>query len=134
VSDNTVLSENEIINKLLSCEIPQKTVAISRLGIPVTVKGLTGKEVFKLREKCTLPTKDKGRETSRLDEEAFNVGIISLATVSPDWGNSSLIQNYNASSKDEVIKRVLLAGELSALSDVVLDLSGFNQELDEVKN
>ncbi len=134
MSDNTVLSENEIINKLLSCEIPQKTVTISRLGIPVTVKGLTGKEVFKLREKCTMQIKDKGRETSRLDEEAFNVGIISLATVSPDWGSSSLIQNFNASSKEEVIKRVLLAGELSALSDVVLDLSGFNQELDEVKN
>jgi Phage XkdN-like protein. len=134
IEDKTVLTENEIISRLLGSEIPEKTVTVSRLGIPVKLKGLTGKEVYKLRERCTQRLKEKGREISRLDEEAFNVGLLALATVSPDWGNSALIQKFNASGKEEVIKRVLLAGELSALGDVVLDLSGFNEELDEVKN
>lgn len=133
MSDIT-MTETEIINRLLASEIPEKTVSIVRLGIPVTLKGLTGKEVFALRERCTERNKVKGREVSRLDEEAFNVGLLALATVSPNWGNSALLQKFNASGKEEVIKRLLLAGELATLGDVVLDLSGFNEELDEVKN
>lgn len=134
MDDKTVLTESEIISRLLGSEIPERTVHISRLGIPVTLKGLTGKEVFALRERCTERIKVKGKESSRLDEEAFNVGLIAMATKSPDWGNQALLDKFNASGKEEVIKRLLLAGELSALGDLVLDLSGFNEEMDEVKN
>jgi len=66
--------------------------------------------------------------------EQFNTALIAAATVAPNWGDAKLLAKYNASGPEEVVKRVLLAGELDALGDVVLDLSGFNTELDEVKN
>lgn len=134
MDDSTILSESEIINRLLNSEIPEKTVDIPRLRIPVRLKGLTGKEVFVLRERCMERSRSKGKENTRLDEEAFNVGLIALATISPDWGNPALIEKYNVSSKEEVIKRLLLAGELTSLGDAVLELSGFNEDTDEVKN
>lgn len=127
------LTETEIINKLLVAEIPEKTVFLDRLGIPVTLKGLTGKEVFSLQDRCTVKAKKKG-QADQLDTEAFNCGLIAAAAKSPNFGAQALLDKYNASSKEEVIKRLLLAGELANLGDVVLDLSGFNTDLDEVKN
>jgi len=70
----------------------------------------------------------------RLEEELFNVSLIAASTPTPNWGDAKLLAKYEASGPEEVIKRLLLAGELSALGDVVLDLSGFNTELEDVKN
>lgn len=135
MNDMFSMSDEQILSRLLETdEVPQKTVFMSRLKIPVTLKGLTGKQVFSMRERCTGRSKDKGRDVERLDEEAFNCGLISMATVKPNWGDSQLLTKFNASGPEEVIKRLLLAGELSSLGDEVLDLSGYNLELEEIKN
>jgi len=107
---------------------------LDRLDIPVTLRGLTGKQVFNIRERCTERKEKRGQTISHMDEEMFNVSLIAASTVSPNWGNPQLLTKFSASSAEEVIKRILLAGELSALGDVVLDLSGFNTELEDVKN
>lgn len=129
------MMDDQILQKLLDADrLPEKTVTLPRLGIPVTLRGLTGKQVYLLRERCTERSDRRGQKSERLDEEQFNVALIAAATVSPNWGDSRLLAKYEASSGEEVIKRILLAGELSALGDEVLDLSGFNTQLDEVKN
>lgn len=129
------MTEEQILQRLLEADtLPERTVVIPRLDIPVTLKGLTGKQVFSIRERCTERKERRGHVTERLDEEQFNVALIAAATVKPDWGNQKLINKYNTSGPEEVIKRVLLAGELSALSNVALDLSGFNVSLEDVKN
>lgn len=133
--DYSDLNENEILDRLLSIDkVPEKTVALSRIGIPVTLKGLTGKQIYALRERCTHRYKERGREVEKLDEEAFNVGLIAMATLKPNWGEPQLLAKFQVSGPEEVIKRLLLAGELASLGDVVLDLSGFNIELSEIKN
>lgn len=129
------MNEEQILQRLLEADtVPEKTVKLERLGIPVTLRGLTGKQVFSIRERCTERKERKGRFTERLDEEQFNTALIAAATVKPNWGDSKLLAKYSASGPEEVIKRILLAGELSALGDVVLDLSGFNTDLEDVKN
>jgi len=129
------MSEEQILQRLLEADtVPEKTVKLERLGIPVTLRGLTGKQVFSIRERCTERKERKGRVTERLDEEQFNTALIAAATVQPNWGDSKLLAKYSASGPEEAIKRILLAGELSALGDVVMDLSGFNMDLEEIKN
>ncbi len=129
------MTEEQILQRLFEADtVPERTVVIPRLNIPVTLKGLTGKQVFSIRERCSERNERRGRVTERLDEEQFNVALIATATVKPDWGNQKLVNKFNASGPEEVIKRILLAGELSALSNVVLDLSGFNISLVDVKN
>lgn len=133
--DINSLSEEQVLQRLLDADtVPEKTVKLERLGIPVVIRGLTGKQVFSIRERCTERKEKRGRTTERLDEEQFNTALIAAATVTPNWGDSRLLAKYKASGPEEVVKRILLAGELSALGDVVLDLSGFNTELEEVKN
>ncbi|MEN6325787.1 MAG: hypothetical protein ABFD18_06235 [Syntrophomonas sp.] len=129
------MTDDQILQRLLDADtVPEKTVTIPRLGVPVTLKGLTGKQVFNLREQCTHRYKERGRDVQRLDEEAFNCGLIALATVKPNWGDQQLMTKFNASGPEEVIKRILLAGELAMLGDEVMDLSGFNLEAEEIKN
>lgn len=129
------VTEEQILQRLLEADtVPERTVLIPRLNIPVTLKGLTGKQVFTIRERCSERNERRGRVTERLDEEQFNVALIATATVKPDWGNQKLVSKFNASGPEEVIKRIFLAGELSALSNMVLDLSGFNISLEDVKN
>ncbi len=133
--DFAELSEEQILQRLLDADtVPERTVMIKRLGVPVTLRGLTGKQVFGLRERYTERTNRRGQTIERLDEEQFNVALIAAATVKPNWANPKLLAKYQASGPEEVIKRVLLAGELAALGDAVLDLSGFNIDLADVKN
>lgn len=130
------LTDEEILQRMLDVDgVPERTVTLRRIGIPVTVKGLTGKQVFNLRERCTVTVSGKRGQTRRdLDEEQFNSALIAAATVKPNWGDAKLTAKYRASSPEEVIKRLLLAGEIAQLGDLVLELSEFNTELEEVKN
>ena len=130
------LTDEEILQKLLDVDaVPERTVSLKRIGIPVTIKGLTGKQIFSIRERCTITVSEKrGRKHRELDEEAFNSALIAAATVKPNWGDTKLLTKYRASGAEEVVKRLLLAGEMAQLGDLVLEVSEFNTELEEVKN
>ena len=129
------LTDDQVLQKLLAADtVPEKTVAMPRLGIPVTIKALTGKQVYSIRERCTITSQTKRGSVDKLDNEQFNCALIVAATVKPNWSDSNLVSKFSASGPEEVIKRLLLAGELTQLSDAVLDLSGYNTELEEVKN
>lgn len=129
------LSEEQILQRLLDADtIPEKTVFLPRLKIPVTIRGLTGKQVFAIQEQCTERKERRGQVIERVDEELFNTRLIAAATVKPNWGDQKLLDKFRASGPEEVIKRILLAGELRSLGDEVLDISGFNTELKDVKN
>lgn len=134
--ENKALSDEEIMQKLLAVnEVPTVTCLLKRLGIPVTLKGLTNKQVYRLKEKCTNTVKDgHGRTERELDTADFNVALVVAATVKPNWADPKLLSKFVASSGEEVIKRLLLAGEIANLSDKVMEVSGFNTELPEVKN
>lgn len=127
------LTDEQILSRLLEVDgVPEKTVGIPRLGIPVKLRGLTTKEVFSVQERATR--KGKKGEAQELSAEDANVGYIVAATVSPDWKNKALLDKYKASTPEELLKRLLLAGEVTNLANEVMDLSGFTTELDEVKN
>lgn len=125
------MSEADILDKLLSADtVPTKTVLLKRVGIPVTLKGLTNKRVSNIKKECTDIIKRRGKQTKEINEEDFEASLIAAATIKPDWNNPQLLEKYNASRSIEVIKKILLAGEMSLLSDMVLELSGFDDELE----
>lgn len=134
--DDIVRDEESILQRLLDADdVPTRTVTLKRLGIEVKLRALTGKQVFALRERCTIRKRDRrGQMTETMDEEQFNALAIVEATVNPNWGHPQLLAKYKASGPEEVVKRILLAGELSALAEHVLDLSGFNEDVEEIKN
>lgn len=129
------MTEEDIINKLLEpTDVPERTYALDRLGIQITLKGLSEKEIQRIRKECTTETRHRGNRTKELNEEEFNAALIEKATVKPNWSDKRLLTALNLSSGREVIKRRLLAGEMVALGDKVMELSGFDDELEEIKN
>lgn len=127
------MTEDDIINKLLDpLDVPEKTYALDRLNIPVTLKGLNEKDIQRIRKECTTTKKNRGQTIKELNEEEFNAALIEKATVKPNWGDKRLLSQHNLSSGRELIKRRLLAGEMAALGDKVMELSGYDDELEEV--
>ena len=134
---NEEMEEADIITKLLAADpehVPTMVVPLKRLGIPVTVKALTGKQVARTRERNTQSIKTKKGPVDKLDYENFNIGLIVQASVKPNWNDAKLLEKFRASSGTEVVKRLLLAGEISLLGEAVLDVSGLNIDLDDLKN
>lgn len=128
------MTEEDIIAKLMEdAPLPKRKVLIDRLQIPITLKALTEKEISKLKKDCTKEKKLRGgRREKELDDDEFNIALIEKSTISPNFNNEKLLKNMNVSSGRELIRRKFLAGELSALSENILEISGFDNELEEL--
>ncbi len=128
------MTEDDIIAKLMEdAPLPKRRVLIDRLQIPITLKALTEKEISKLKKDCTKEKKLRGgRREKELDDDEFNIALIEKSAISPNFNNEKLLKSMNVSSGREVIRRKFLAGELSALSENILEISGFDNELEEL--
>lgn len=129
------MTEDDIINKLIGQELeaPTKQVILERLGIPIILKGLSEKEINGAMRECTRRQKVKGKYEEVLDKDELNAVLIKKATVTPNWDNEKLLAAKKVSSGDEYIRRVLLGGETAKLGEIIMDLSGFNDGVDEVE-
>ncbi|OPY64079.1 MAG: Phage XkdN-like protein [Pelotomaculum sp. PtaU1.Bin065] len=132
-----ITNEEQALRELLELASREETVYLPLKDdkkLPVTLKGLSEKQISQIRERCTVRKKQKGREIKELDNEEFNVSLIVAATVSPNWGNPNILAEYKLSSPEEYVKRIA-SGYLAALGDKVLEISGFGVDIEEdVKN
>lgn len=130
------MKEEDILAKLMGdYEVPTGTYPLKRLGIPLSLKGLTEKEISKIRKECTYTRKLRGGKTEeKFDGNEFDAGLIVAATTNFDWNNPKLLDSEKASSGKQYIRKKLLAGEISAVTDKILELSGFNNELEEAED
>jgi hypothetical protein len=126
------MKEEDIIAKLMGTfEIPTTTIQIPRLGIEIELKGLTEKEISRIREECTTKKKVSGKFETKVNNAEFDAGLIVGATTNFDWNNPKLVDSLKVSDGKSYIRRKLLAGEISILVNKVLEISGFNDELEE---
>lgn len=141
---DTNLTEEQILAGLFEAteRLPEKAIVIKRLGMEITLRGLTTKQVDSLRDRCTYRNKVRGKIEEKLDLEQFNALLITGATVGikvktlqlDGWGDQRMLSQYRLSGPEEVIQRILLAGEMALLADEVLDISGFNEGVEDIKN
>ena len=126
------MKEEDILAKLMGThEVPTAIIEIPRLGIDIELKGLTERQISRIREECTTKKKISGKLESKINNADFDAGIIVIATVNFDWNNKKLVDSVQASDGKAFIRKTLLAGEISFLANKVLELSGFNDELEE---
>lgn len=128
------MSEEQILQRLLNPEtesLPQKTVLVKRLNLPITLRAVQETELEALREQCT---QRKGKEEV-FDQERYGYLIIVAGTVKPNWADPRLLEKYKASGPEQVVRRILLPGEALQIGDAVLDLSGYGEDaVSEIKN
>lgn len=132
------MTDDQIMEKLMNAgevPMPEVTVRIKRLNIPVTLRGISDKKVITLQNKYTYTVRGKrgGNDTEETNWDNFAIGLIVACTVKPDFKSQELMNQYQASGPEEVMKRIFLPGELRQLADVVYDLCGYNDSVEEVK-
>ncbi|WP_068784765.1 phage tail assembly chaperone [Paenibacillus phocaensis] len=149
--------EQEILDSLFEtvANLPEEAVFIGRLGLRVTLRGLTSSKVDAIRERCTVRKTSKGQVSEKIDSELFNAALIKEATSMLEvvkkaegsdrgaetqsvklsgWGDERLTSRLKLSGGEEAVRRLLLAGELDAVGDKVLEISGFGVDIEDVKN
>lgn len=129
-----IMTEEDIISILAEERpLPTRDVLIDRLGIVITLRALTEKDISKTRKDCTHVKKARGgRKEKELDSEEFDIALIEKSAIKPDFNSQKLLKALNLSGGREVIRRKFLAGEIAQLGENVLDLSGFDDELEDV--
>ena len=127
------MAEFNLLQALLDTEfVPEKDVPMKRFGHDAVfrVKALDEKVRKRLVEQATYPV--KGGEM--LDQEKFNLSLIAATCVTPDWNDPRLLEGLGVSTAIEAVDKRLLPGERLKLIEAVRELSGFDTEMDDLKN
>ena len=123
------MESNAVLDALLSTEVDvTKDVEMPRFGVTFTVRAVTMKDINRLRKQATELTGGKGKTVEVLDEEYFAALLIATACTNPDWKSPALLEKFGANEAAEVVSKRLLAGEMTALSAAIMDVSGFDMD------
>lgn len=133
--EELVMQEQSILNVLMGeCEVPTKNYTIKRLGIQIDLKGLTDKELKALRKECMMkPKKVNGKWEEKINGDDYDAAIIAAATTNFDWNNPKLVEKLEVSDGKKVVLKRLLPGERTFLVNKVLELSGYNDDIEEIE-
>lgn len=138
------MTEEQILDSLFEAaeKLPEATVRIQRLDMNIVLHGLTSSKVDSIRERCMIRRTVKGSVEEKVDSETFNALLIAEATGKLEvkglalqgWGDPRITSRMKLSGGEQAVRRMLLAGELDAVGDKVLELSGFGVDIDDLKN
>lgn len=115
----------ELLLNLNPPSLPAKSVKIKRLS-----KLCGGDVVFELR---ALPF-SRVAELKQMAGDDMTVHILLGGVVSPDLKSGALAEKYKAATPAELVKAMLLPGEIEDLSRAIERLSGYRETtLEDVK-
>jgi Phage XkdN-like tail assembly chaperone protein, TAC len=119
--------------------LPTKVVEVKRLsevaGKPVifVLQGLTQERVQSIREMATKMNPDT--KESEMDFNEIRLATIAAGVKEPNLRDKNLLEYYGVPTPYELIKKLLLPGEIDALYEQISILTGFDEKVvQEVKN
>lgn len=95
------------------------------------IRGVSEAENAELKEASRRPAADG---TIRFDQKAYCDRLIIAATVYPNFKNLELQRSWGALNAEELLGKMLLAGEYAKLLAAVKRLSGFDETIGSLKN
>lgn len=110
-------------------------------GQPISwkLRTLSESENEEIRKSATQMVKGKGGQRfQETKPEVYLVKVASASIVYPDLKNAELQKSYGVIGAEDLLKKMLLAGEYAALVRKVETMNGFdsdiNELVEEVKN
>ena len=132
-SKNADVKQGSTLDLLLNMDIQaprEKDVKVKRLS------ELCGQDVVFRMKQLSYNRLHEVITQHRLDNE-MSVFIVLAGTESPNWKDKALMDKYHAVTPAELVKKLLLPGEIEDLSNVVSDLCGYRystlEDVEEVK-
>lgn len=96
---------------------------------PFTIKAMSGKDQMEYSRQATVV--NKGSQAN-LNPAKFNELMIIRHTINPDFRNAENMKKSGCTRPEEYLYKVLNAGEISKLVEKITELSGFDQDIDEL--
>lgn len=134
MSEQESSHEQAVLDALLSAERPERDVYISRLGVSFKIQAIDGDTIQKLQARCTHYVGKGKNKRKEVDEETMGTLMIKEACIVPDWTNKQLLEKHGTKKPEEVIQKTLLAGEIAKISNEILNISGFDDDEEDIKN
>lgn len=130
-------SDDELLDKLLGTpDETTKKVYMRRFEAYFTVKSISSEEYSSLEKRCKYPVKNARTHQieEKTNQDMLSNLLILTACTKPDWSNPQLLKRYNTDDPVKVIRKRLYIGEISQLTEAIMDVSGFDDGLEEAKN
>lgn len=110
-------------------------------GSPISwrLRTMTESENEEIRKSSTRQIKGKnGVKIPETNPEQYLAKLVVSSVLFPDLKNAELQKSYGVLGAEELLKKMLLAGEYSALVQKVQELNGFDRDIndmvEEIKN
>lgn len=94
------------------------------------IKAVSPDEFSDLQKQCTKVGK-KGKVN--FDSKMFNDQLIVNYTVEPNFRDAEAIKKAECMTPEQFVNKVLLAGEVATLVEEISTLSGFDKDLDSLR-
>lgn len=129
----------DALQALLGADINIKEqVYIKRLDTNFTVKALDDETFNEIQEEATNYVGSGAKQRKVVDESKLNTSIVAKAVVDENgeslFKNAKLLEKYGAKTAEECVRKALLVGEVATLVKAVLDISGFDNDVEDIKN
>ncbi|CEK34301.1 XkdN-like protein,hypothetical protein,Phage XkdN-like protein [[Clostridium] sordellii] len=94
------------------------------------IKAVSPDEFSELQKQCTKVGK-KGKVN--FDSKMFNDQLIINYTVEPNFKDADAIKKAGCMTPEQLLNKVLLAGEVATLVEEISTLSGFDKDLETLR-
>jgi hypothetical protein len=116
----------------------KEQVYIKRLDTNFTVKALDNETFTEIQEEASNYIGTGANQRKEIDESKLNSSLVAKAVIDENgealFKNAQLLEKFGAKTAEECARKALLAGELLKIVKTIMDISGFNDDVEEVKN
>ncbi|MBA0948678.1 phage tail assembly chaperone [Enterococcus gallinarum] len=112
-----------------------KEIKIERFPEPFVIEAISETENDRLKKVHTTKRRSKsGNTIKNLDTDKYGDALLARCVKTPDLQDADLQAYYKTEgSATDTLKAMLLAGEYANLTKEVLELNGFNEDEDDLK-
>lgn len=132
-----------LVDKLLQLDVakikmPEKEIEIKRLSellgekVIFKIKAIDGEKYADI-QRMSIDYDNMGK-IKDIDNFKLQVLTIIEGVVDPNFKDKQLLDHYNCATPEDLVKKLLLAGEIVDLANEIAVLSGFETEPEDVKN
>lgn len=129
---------SDVLSAFLSSDLNvEESFHLSRLGVDLNFKAIDGKKMVRLQQQSTHYSGKGANRVAELDEHKFGALAIAESCTSINFGDTKMLEKFNASDAGDCVQKSLLAGEIANLTQVVMKISGFGdmqKQVDDAKN
>jgi len=96
------------------------------------IRALSSIEDAEIKKRCMVTRTSKRGSSTEVDSIMLMLHYAAASVVFPDLSDVALQDSYKVKTSTELLKAMLLPGEISRLSEMAQKLSGYDETLDDM--